>query len=109
MGFGLCNAPAKYAHVMNLFIRGVHWKTALAFLDDVLIMGRTFEDHLSNLGEALKRFRKYGLRLKPKKWVFFQKEVEFLGRLVGNDKLSMTKSDIKVVASWPTSSCSKDV
>ena len=109
MGFGLCNAPATYARVMNLVMRGLHWKTALAFLDDVLIMGRTFEDHLSNLGEALKRFRKYGLKLKPKKCVFFQKEVEFLGRLVGNDKLSMTQSDIEVVASWPVPTCSKDV
>ena len=109
MGFGLCNAPATYARVMNLVMRGLHWKTALAFLDDVLIMGRTFEDHLSNLGEALKRFRKYGLKLKPKKCVFFQKEVEFLKRLVGNDKLSMTQSDIEVVASWPVPTCSKDV
>ena len=90
MGFGLCNAPAKYAQVMNLVMRGLHWKTALAFLDDVLIMGRTFDDNLSNLGEVLNRFRKYSLKLKPKKCVFFQKEVKFLEHLVGNDKLSMT-------------------
>ena len=109
MGFGLCGAPATYARVMNLVMRGLNWKTVLAFLDDVLILGKTFEDHLSNLGEALKRFRKFGLKLKPKKCVFFQKEVEFLGRLVSSDKLRMTQKDIEAVASWPTPTCSKDV
>ena len=57
----------------------------------------------------MKRFRKYGLKLKPTKCVFFQKEVEFLGHLVSSDKLAMTKADIQVVASWPTPTCSKDV
>ena len=35
--------------------------------------------------------------------------MEFLGRLVSSDKLSITEADIKVVASWPTPTCSKDV
>ncbi len=32
MGFGLCNAPATYSRVMNLVLRGLTWKTVLAFL-----------------------------------------------------------------------------
>ena len=109
MGFGLCNAPASYARVMNLVLRGLNWKTLLAFLDDVLIMGKSFDDHLENLDAALKRFRKFGLKLKPKKCIFFQKEVEFLGRLISNDKLSVTDADIQSVALWPVPACSKDV
>ncbi|MCG7869179.1 MAG: reverse transcriptase family protein, partial [Candidatus Thiodiazotropha taylori] len=109
MGFGLCNAPATYARVMNLVLRGLNWKTVLAFLDDVLIMGKTFDGHLANLGDALKRFRQYGLKLKPKKCVFFQREVEFLGRRVSGDMLSITEADTQVVAAWPVPTCSKDV
>ncbi|MCG7869896.1 MAG: DDE-type integrase/transposase/recombinase, partial [Candidatus Thiodiazotropha taylori] len=109
MGFGLTGAPATYARVMNLVMRGLNWKTLLAFLDDVLILGKTFEDHLTNLGEALKRFRKYGMKLKPSKSLFFQKEVEFLGRLVSGNKLAMTQTDIQAVAAWPIPTCSKDV
>jgi hypothetical protein len=44
----------------------------LAFLDDILV-----------LRAVLVRFREYGLKLKPKKCELFQKEVEFLGRVVG--------------------------
>jgi hypothetical protein len=38
---------------------------------------------LANLRAVLVRFREYGLKLKPKKCELFQKEVEFLGRVVG--------------------------
>jgi hypothetical protein len=55
----------------------------LAFLDDILVLGKDFEGHLANLRAVLVRFREYGLKLKPKKCELFQKEVEFLGRVVG--------------------------
>ena len=76
MGFGLCNSPATFAGVINI-VRGLNWRTALAFLDDILIMSKDFQDHRMSLKEALGRFRQYGLKLKPKKCAFFQKRVEF--------------------------------
>ena len=86
---------------MNLVMRGLTWKTVLAFLDDILVMGKTFEDHLFNIKQSLLRFREYGLRLKPKKCVFFQKQVEFLGRIVSADSLKMADHDKDVVKEWP--------
>ena len=95
--------------VIVVFPDHTHLLFLLAFLDDVLIMGKSFDDHLENLDAALKPFRKFGLKLKPKKCIFFQKEVEFLGRLISNDKLSVTDADIQSVALWPVPACSKDV
>ena len=46
MGFGLCNAPVTFSRVVNLVLRGLHWKTASAFLDDILILGQNFEEML---------------------------------------------------------------
>lgn len=109
MGFGLCNAPATFARVMNLVLRGLNWQTVLAFLDDILVLGSSFEDHLTNLADALSRLRKYRLKLKPKKCIFFQREVEFLGRMVSSNTLSMSKENVQVIHDWPTPSCSKDV
>jgi hypothetical protein len=54
---------------------GLNWKVVLAFLDDILVLGRDFEGHLTNLGEVLVRFMEYGLTLKPKKCELFQKEI----------------------------------
>ena len=109
MGFGLCNAPATYSRVMNLVLRGLNWATVLAFLDDILVMGRDFLDHLKNLENVFQRFRQYGLKLKPKKCAFFQKEVEFLGRRVGPNGLQLGNEQIKAVQDWPTPTSSKEV
>ena len=90
MGFGMSNSPATFSRVINLVLRGLTWKTVLVFLDDILVMGMNFEDHLSNLIETLERFRLHGLKLNPRKCILFQKEVEFLGRNVSSNQLKMT-------------------
>lgn len=46
MSFGHCNAPSTNARVMNLVLRGLTWNIILAFLDDILVMGKSFNDHL---------------------------------------------------------------
>jgi hypothetical protein len=74
MGFGLCNAPSTYSRVMNLVLRGLHWKTVLAFLDDILVLGKRFQDYLNNIVNVLHRFRSYGLKLKLRNCIVFQQK-----------------------------------
>jgi hypothetical protein len=57
MSFGLCNAPATYPRAMPLVLRGLTWDIVLAFLDDILVMGKDFESHLENLEKVFERFR----------------------------------------------------
>jgi hypothetical protein len=71
------------------------------------VLGRNFEDHLSNLRDALSRFGRHKLKLKPKKFIFFQQEVEFLGRKVSNDNIAMTEHDIAVVTDLPVPNSAK--
>ena len=73
MAFGLCNALATFSRVMNLVLRGLTWDIVLAFLDDIIVLGKSFTDHLNNIKEVLTRLRSYGLKLKPSKCVLFQK------------------------------------
>ena len=82
MGFGMTNSLATFSRVINLILRGLTWKTVLAFLDDILVMGMDFEDHLKNLAEALGRFRLHGLKLKPEnasfsraRWNFWEESL----------------------------------
>jgi hypothetical protein len=49
----------------------------------------------------LVRFREYGLKLKPKKCELFQKEVEFLGRVVGPRGIYIGPGYIKDIKNWP--------
>jgi hypothetical protein len=67
MALGLCNSPATYTRVINLVLRGLHWKVVLAFLDDILVLGKDFEGHLANLRAVLVRFREYGAKIEAQK------------------------------------------
>ena len=95
--------------VINLVLRGLNWKVVLAFLDDILVLGKDFEGHLANLRAVLVRFREYGLKLKPKKCELFQKEVEFLGRVVGPRGMHIGPGYIKDIEDWPRPKNKKEV
>ena len=64
MPFGLCNAPATFSRAVSLVLRGISWKSVIAFLDDVMILGRDFDSHLRNLSAVLRRFDQHGMKLK---------------------------------------------
>jgi len=49
MLFGLCNAPATFQRLMDLILVGVQWSRCLLYLNDVIIIGHDFDEHLLNL------------------------------------------------------------
>ncbi|GFU87336.1 retrovirus-related Pol polyprotein from transposon 297 [Trichonephila clavipes] len=49
MPFGLCNAPATFERLMETVLKGLTFEACLIYLDDVIIGGRTFEEHLQNI------------------------------------------------------------
>ena len=49
MPFGLCNAPATFQWLMDLVLTGIQWKSCLVYIDDIVIVGKCFQQHLSNL------------------------------------------------------------
>ena len=50
MPFGLCNAPGTFQRAMALVMRSLQWRTVLIYLDDLIIVSRTFDEHLHRLG-----------------------------------------------------------
>jgi hypothetical protein len=67
MPFGLANAPATFERLMEQVLTGLPLNTALIYLDDVLVAGKTFLDQLSHLRSVLQRLRDAGLKLAPEK------------------------------------------
>jgi hypothetical protein len=81
----------------------------LVYLDDVVVLGKTFEDCLQNFKDALLRFQKYNLKFKPKKCQLFQQEVEFLGTLVSSDGIKIAPSKAEAVQKWPVPTTRKEL
>ena len=102
MPFGLCNAPATFERLMERVLIGLHWKTCLVFLDDIIVMVKSFESHLANLEEVFKRIASAGLKLNPKKCSFLQNELKYLGHTVSRNGVHTDEEKIIAVKTWPT-------
>ena len=82
MPFGLCNAPATFQRLMDSVLAGLHWRNCLVYIDDIVVIGKSFDEHLCNLQQVLKRLRQAGLKLQPHKCKFLQRQVTYLGHVV---------------------------
>lgn len=71
MPFGLCNAPATFQRVIEQALNGLQWQVTLLYLDDIIVVGRDFEEHLNNLNLVINRLSEANLKLKAKKCNFF--------------------------------------
>ncbi|GFV57088.1 retrovirus-related Pol polyprotein from transposon 297 [Trichonephila clavipes] len=76
MPFGLKNAPATFQRLMDIFRRGL---PVLAYLDDIIIMSPTFEQHLADLEAVFQRFMVFKLRANREKCQFSCSRVKYLG------------------------------
>ncbi|KRX69591.1 Retrovirus-related Pol polyprotein from transposon 17.6 [Trichinella sp. T6] len=63
MPFGLCNAPATFQRLMETFLRGLVGSDCLVYLDDVIVFGKTVEEHTARLREVFRRLREVVLKV----------------------------------------------
>ena len=78
MPFRLCNAPATFQCIMQNTLGELNLMYCMIYLDNVIIFGRTEEEHLEHLHIVFERFREFNLKLKPSKCLFFQSEIVYL-------------------------------
>ena len=78
-------------------------------MDDIIVIGRDFNDHLRNLESVLQRFQDNNLKLKPKKCSLFQREVIYLGKLISEEGIAINPQNIEAVKKWPPPNNKKEV
>ena len=105
MPFGLCNAPATFSRSISLVLRGLSWKSVIAFLDDVVVLGRDFDSHMVNLSDVLRRFEQYKMKLKANKCQLLQDSVVFFGRLVSREGVQVPPGEITRIGNWGVPLC----
>ena len=107
--FGVTGAPALFQRVMELAISGLQWSTVLIYLDDLVIWGRDFQEHLSKLRLVLDRIKAANLKLKPQKCHLCKPSVEFLGHIVCGKGISPNAMNVAKVQQWPVPQTVKEV
>ena len=105
MPFGLCNAPATFERLMDTVLSGLQWTTCLVYLDDIIVLGKSFGEMMVNLENVFTRLSSAGLKMKAKKCSLFAKEVEYLGHIISEQGVSTDPKKIEAIKTWtePTS------
>ncbi|KAA3678006.1 uncharacterized protein DEA37_0008956 [Paragonimus westermani] len=102
MPFGLTNAPATFQRLMQQVLGDLIPKQCLVYLDDVIVHGRTVDEHLHNLSNVLSRLAEAGLKLNPAKCSFMRTEVKYLGHVISQSGVSCDPEKVRKVKEWPT-------
>ena len=86
---------------METMLAGLNWRICLIFLSDIIVPGKSFEAMLTNLDSVLYKLQEAGLKLKPRKCQLFQKEIEYLGRIVSASGFKTDPKKIQAVRDGP--------
>ena len=97
--FGVSSAPAIFQRIMETLLYGI--PGVCVYLDDILITGRTEEEHLEHLTETLRRLKEAGMRLKPAKCQYLLPSVEYLGHTISETGLQTAESKVDAIVNAP--------
>ena len=101
MPFGLTNAVPTFQRLMSAVLQGLLPLKCLVYLDDVLVIGRSFEEHLQNLEAVLQAIGKAGLKLKASKCYFGHSSVRFLGFIISSSALAPDPEKVAAIMEYP--------
>lgn len=85
---------------METVLAGLQYEICLVYLDDVIVIGKTFDDMISNLDKGFARLSSTGLKLKAKKCSLCAKQVLFLGHIISEKGVATDPSKIETVKNW---------
>src|SRR5215469_8698931 len=80
--FGLKNAPATFQRGMRYTLAHIPRTDIMVYLDDILVLGNSFNKHLENLEKVLVALDAAGFKIKPQKTFILRKEVKYLGHII---------------------------
>lgn len=97
MPFGLSTAPSTFQKLMDRFKSGIPEVLLLAYLDDLIVISSSFEEHLADLQKVFKRLNTFKLKLNRKKCFFCCKSVRYLGHIISPEGVQPDDSKVEAI------------
>ena len=91
---------------MDLVLAGLQWAQCLVYIDDVIVMGRSFDEHLLHVFD---RLLQAGLSCNLTNVTFFSRKSKYLGHIVSKEGISPDPAKIDKIVSWPLPRNTKEV
>ena len=96
--FGISSATGIFQRVMENLLQGI--EGIVVYLDNILVTGRSQEDHLRALEEVLRHLERAGLR--QSKCTFLRPSVTYLGHKIDAEGLHPLDDRIRAIKDAPT-------
>ena len=97
MPFRLKNAPSTFQRLMQTVLGDLIPRRCLDYIDDVLVIGAKWEEHLDNLEAVLQHLQTAGLKLKPSKCDITHEQVSYLGFVVSSQGVSADPEKMQAI------------
>lgn len=97
--YGTKPACAIFQKIVEKTLQGL--PGVVNFLDDILVTGRSFEEHLRNLKAVFEKLYEAGFRLNKEKSKFFDSEVHYLGHVISSNGIKKDPNKIKSIVKAP--------
>lgn len=101
MPFGLCNAAQRLCQLMDKVFPSTVRSKIFVYLDDLLVVSKTFDEHLVLLSDVANRLRNAGLTVNIAKSRFCYKEVKYLGHIVGHGTIRPDPEKVSAILDFP--------
>ena len=93
--FGINSAPEHYQKQLQKVVGDLEGVACL--MDDIVVFGKTEEEHNRRLEKCMQRLSAAGITLNKDKCKFNQKEIEFLGHVIGQHGIKAHSEKIKAI------------
>ena len=98
--YGISVAPSIFQRALECVLANI--PRVCIFLDDILVTGKTREEHVANLRWVLRRLDEAGLKLNNDKCEFFNQSVVYLGHKIDRDGLHPTDDKVRAIRDAPS-------
>ncbi|CAB5195545.1 unnamed protein product [Rhizophagus irregularis] len=109
MPFSLTNAPATFQRLMDEILEEYINDFVVVYIDDIMIYSENLKDHMEHVEKVLKKLQENNLIIKLKKCRFLERNIEFLGHIVGNDGLRPDDKKIEKIKEMKAPTTVKEV
>src|SRR5436190_3909218 len=94
---------------MNYVLRDHINKICLVYLDDIIILGTSLQEHIENIKTIFNTLKEHNLKVQLDKSEFLRKEVAYLGHIVTKDGIRPNPDKINTVKSFPIPKTPKEI
>nr|VZI43255.1 unnamed protein product [Spirometra erinaceieuropaei] len=99
MSFGLRNAAQSFQRFIDDILRGLSF--TYVYIDDLLVVSSSTEEHASHLRQIFDRFQQHGLQLNVNKCIFDVSSLDFLGHHVNQHGITSLLKKVQSILSFP--------